>query len=500
MLSPAIRLTLPLWTAAALGQASVAASQEPSGYDPLGTALSESAEALAAGEGERALEAALRAESHAPRDPATLLALARALNLVGRHADVLEALAQVDAERIGSRLWVERGRAARALGEDELARKSFLAALDRYPAGGPARAALIELYFERGDLEQMGHHLERLRGQAPDLPWGVAMEGRWLAGQGRRSEARELLESALVADDELGTVRFALVELLLADRPERAFEVARAWLDGAPTVGATLLAGRAALAAGDGLAALEVGLRALRHEPSSGAALELATASLDLLGSPVERLLERRLATDPGDRRLRATLARRALDGGDPARALALVDADPALELAAAPREASVAGGERPLPDVGLELLAVEALRRGGRSEEARSRLDRVVSTRGATPESDYQLGWLELEAGRLDAAAQAFDGAASSSELRGRARYNQGAVLERAARFAESARAYEQALAADPSLTQAWVQLGNHYQFRLGERALAAEAYRRFLELEGEDVQVRAWLEEVSR
>ena len=146
MLPPAIRLTLLLWTAPAFGQASVAVVQEPAGYDPLGAALAESAEALTAGEGERALEAALRAEAHAPRDPATLLALARALNLVGRHADVLDALAQVDAERIGSRLWVERGRAARDGGGSVDDERGAAAQREEQRVLGPLVAAWLPIF------------------------------------------------------------------------------------------------------------------------------------------------------------------------------------------------------------------------------------------------------------------------------------------------------------------------------------------------------------------
>ena len=62
-----------------------------------------------------------------------------------------------------------------------------------------------------------------------------------------------------------------------------------------------------------------------------------------------------------------------------------------------------------------------------------------------------------------------------------------------------DAAAAYEATVEADPTMGQAWVQLGNAYHFRLGDRARAADAYRRFLELEGEDAQVRAWLEEVE-
>ena len=56
---------------------------------------------------------------------------------------------------------------------------------------------------------------------------------------------------------------------------------------------------------------------------------------------------------------------------------------------------------------------------------------------------------------------------------------------------------ALEQAVAARPEFIEAWLRLGNECRLRLGDADRARRAYRRYLELGGDDPRIRRWVEE---
>ncbi|MEO0651886.1 MAG: tetratricopeptide repeat protein, partial [Planctomycetota bacterium] len=279
-----------------VGAAAAPAQEPPLGFDPLGRALAEAGAALEIDDAQAALAAAERAIELAPRSAEARLVWLRALNGAGRFEVALEHFGAEPAEPFGPAVTLELGQAARGLGRFDEAERAFEQVLTDYPASGPARAALVDLRLSRGDDAGAWEALGPLRIQAPDLAWGVAAEARLLARGGDLDTARALLADQLELDDDVGSVRFALIELSLAGAPARALALASEWFDAPPTEDARLLAGRAALAAGDDLAALEVALTGLRKRPGSTAALELANAALGKQGRVAERLLERRLA------------------------------------------------------------------------------------------------------------------------------------------------------------------------------------------------------------
>ncbi|MHC4894781.1 MAG: tetratricopeptide repeat protein [Planctomycetota bacterium] len=473
MLRSAIR-----WVAAMSLVASAAAQ---TGFDPLEVALSRASSALAEGRWSAALEAAEEALSYSPSEARAVLIAARAEFGSGAHRAALARVNAVPPARRGYGLWFEQARAARAVGDLSQAETGLDAALALYPASGPARSLRIDILFELGHLEAARSALGELRTQAPELPWGIAMEGRLLEAEGLVPEARALLADNLSLDDADGSIRRTLVGSLLDDDPARAFELVRPWIDAAPSVDATLLTGEAALRAGESLIALELGLRVLRRAPDSSTALGL---TLDALGEEGElglRLLERRLVARPDEVGTRLALVRADMDQGRLEAALTRIDAAPNT-------------------DRQLELVAVEALRRIGRSEDAMVRVERLFDAGGASGRAHYERGWLRTGTGALEGAAEDFEQAALDPELAALANYNRGVVLERLERFAESARAYERALETDASLANAWLQLGRHYHVRLGERERALHAYQRFLALAGEDPRVQGWIRELER
>jgi tetratricopeptide (TPR) repeat protein len=465
-----------------------AAAQGDADFDPLGAALRQSAEALARGQGERALAAAEVAAREAPDDPAVALARAAAANALGRAEQARAWLAPLDPALHTAAVRLEWARALRGCGESQAAEAELVAVLRHYPRSGPARAEWIELLLAAERRGEARDQLALLRAQAPQMPWALAAEARLRAAEGELEPALAELEAALPRDDERHSVRAALVELELSrGGAARAASWAAPWFEQAPDPALWVLGGRAAAAAGDGLGALELALRALRAPHTAPAATELC---LELLGAADElsgELLRARLQGRPADAALRGLLVRAALDRGDFALALD--------QLAAAPAETTE-----------LNCLRVEALRRSGRAaaaEEALAALLVVDATSGVEsgpPRAFYERGLLRFEQSAAELAAADFERAAADPALAPLARFNQGVVLERAGRAGPAAQAYERAVAADPTLVQAWLQLGQLYHLRLGERDRAADAYRRVLELAGEDAQVRAWLAEVER
>ncbi|QDU68569.1 tetratricopeptide repeat protein [Engelhardtia mirabilis] len=468
---------------AAGGWGASAAQTEPSvvGYDPLASALESSALERAAGHLDTALAAADRALSVAPRDPAAWLVRAELLVDLGRHGEAIEALDELIAARGESaRALTARARAKVGAGDRSGAEQDARGALALYPASGPARAELIELLRSSGRPEEARAQLTRLRLQAPDLAWAVASDARLRAAQGHVDAALAELEAALAGDDAIGSVRRATIEIALdAGRAGRAVNAADPWLvapSSAPDVDALVLAARAARASGRELQALRASLAALDRDGASAAALD---ATVELLGESdrlVETLLRSRLERDD-DNLARAWLGRRALDDGRVGEALELLGEQGATAE--------------------LQLLRAEALRRGGRESEAIAVLEPLCAA-GGPARAFYERALARFALGQLELAAADFERAASG-ELSGLAQFNRGAVLDRLGRYTEAVAAYEAAVAAQPDMAQAWMQLGNDYHFRLGDRARAAAAYRRFLAVAGEDAQVRAWLQEVE-
>lgn len=90
-----------------------------------------------------------------------------------------------------------RGLVLERLGRSALALDDYRRALERDPGLFPARLRLTEILLDKAEVREALEHLDRLGQQAPDRPEVPARLGQARLLQGRREEARPLLESAV---------------------------------------------------------------------------------------------------------------------------------------------------------------------------------------------------------------------------------------------------------------------------------------------------------------
>jgi tetratricopeptide (TPR) repeat protein len=155
-------------------------------------------------------------------------------------------------------------------------------------------------------------------------------------------------------------------------------------------------------------------------------------------------------------------------------------------ELARVPQELRSAAS--------LRLLEARVLRRTDQIDQAYSMLVELCREE-AEPRAFYELGLLEYGRGELEAACAAFQRGAEG-RWAADAHFNRAVCLERLGRYRQAAEAHEAAVRERAELREAWLQLGNLRRFRLGEADLAREAYARYLQLGGDDPEVRRWME----
>lgn len=103
----------------------------------------------------------------------------------------------------------------------------------------------------------------------------------------------------------------------------------------------------------------------------------------------------------------------------------------------------------------------------------------------------EYQIGQRELDAGRTDAALEAYRAALASDPGLGEAWHGIGAALARAGRLAESVDAYERATQVLPGSALTWYNLGSVYG-RLGDDVRARDAFEHALRLDPGHLEAR--------
>src|SRR5690348_15648751 len=125
-------------------------------------------------------------------------------------------------------------------------------------------------------------------------------------------------------------------------------------------------------------------------------------------------------------------------------------------------------------------LQRAAALRRAGRVEEAIAAYQELLVLAPDLPDSWYNLGWLQRQAGRYEAALESYAealkrGVAGAEEVH----LNRAAILsDYLARYGDAEAELESALGMKPDYVPALLNLGNLREDK-GDRAAARDAYR---------------------
>ena len=467
-----------LSTLALLLTLTAASGSDELALDPLAARLAAAREAVLQRELGRAHDLLQAALEEAPGEPAVRLWLARVHNELGHGADAAAVLGPALAANDGSAwLWAELGRARRLAGDGAGAELALRSALERGPALGAARLELVELLVEAGRAAEAEPLLEPLLASAGDALPVVLGHAALLDALGRPDEA----EARLVAALEQPAARLAL-----ARRAARAGRHDEAWTTVEPLVESTRDPGTLAFlaeiaqAAGRDVDALALLGAALTVDPTHSPSLAALNELLEHRGSELRRgLTERWVAARPDDAAAWCELLETELDAGRTDELFRALEELPQDVRRAAP----------------VRRLEGEALRRAGRSDEARAVLVDLCAD-PAERRAWYELGLLEYAAGDAEAAARAFERGADGAWAPD-AHFNRGICLDRLGRYAEAARAYASAIERRPDFAEAWYQLAVDQRARLGDPEGARASFQRYLELGGDDPEARRFVEE---
>jgi tetratricopeptide (TPR) repeat protein len=449
--------------------------------DAAAEALAAARSALGAGELGEALELLRTALAEAPEEPEIRRLLARTLNDLGRGAKALEVLEPALAQLPRS-VWLltEKGRAQILIGEMEAAEVSWRQALTIRPRSGEVRLRLADLLLGQSRVEEAAVVIGPLVEQAGDLVGVVVIRSRLLQAQGRGEEASALLERKIETGFDETALRIALASLLIEqERLDDAWWAVEPLVDTTRDPRTLLFLGRVALRSDRVLDAVAVLAVAMLADPTD-------REILDEIGEIFEHrhdlhilLAARRVAADDTDARAWKELLSAHVEAGRIARYFE--------ERKRVPEEVL----RLPL----LRLVEGEALRRAGRSAEARVILGELTQGGGGA-RAWYELALLEYAEGNPEAAEQAFDRGAQGPWA-AQARFNRGVCLDRLGRYQEAVGEYERAVAIQPDFTEAWLQAGLDWRHRLGNAAKARRAFARYLECGGDDPEVRRWMED---
>lgn len=453
---------------------------EPPGFDPAARLLSAGRDALISGQLGSATTLLREALELAPGETEIRLLLVRTLNDRGKSEEALAFIAPPDPLPPSAWLEVERGRAMMALGRHEAAQGAFQLALASYPACGNARLELGRLQLAGGRLEEARETLQPLLTAAPDEPAVLVAQARLLEAAGATEEAMAFLEAALAREVGTQPLRLALARLLVdAERAEEAWIAVEPLLDEALDVETTLQVARVALLADRQIDALALLGAALVVDPSHP---EVVHDMLEIVEDShvlVSRLAQRRIDANLEDAYGWGELLEEYLAMGRCEEVLeALKGAPPSV-----------------MQDLEVRRHEATALRRLGRTEEARARLEALSQGEEVEVEVWYELGLLHYTDGRYEDAAKSFSRAAVSDHTPD-AHYNRALCLRRLERHADAAAAFEAAVEARPTFLEAWMELGRECRFRLGDAERARRAFARYLKLGGDDAEVRRWME----
>ncbi len=475
-------LLLPLFISATQDSPSKPSSAATlAGFDPAATLLAAGREALANGDLGSATQRLREALELAPGEAEIRLLLARTLNDRGLGAQSLALLEPQEVPPPSAWLAVERGRALQAGGSLEGARQSFHVALASYPACGAARLELGLDHLASGELEAAHAMLEPLLAAAPSEPAVIIASARLFEAEGHEAQAIALLTNTVERDAGALPLRLALARLLLAaQRAEEAWITVEPLLDAQLDTQTLLYIARVAERADHTLEALAVLGTALTVDPTHPEVLHDLLELMEDASLLIERIAKRRIEGNPADVYGWEELLQEYLVLGRCEEVLTALRSAPEAVLA----------------DREVRLHEASALRRLGRVDEAHARL--LELAQGGEAEVLYELGLLEYAMGQFAAAQAAFTSSATG-DFAADAHYNRGLCARKLEQHAAAAQAFEAALAARPDFIEAWLELGRECRYRLGDAPRARRAFKRYLELGGDDAEIRRWLEEVQ-
>ncbi len=471
---------VPVAPAGAEAAGESGALPEPAGFDRAAELLAAGRSALVAGDLGSATASLRAALEQAPGESVIRTLLARTLNDRQKFEEALRVLDVGPAPAPSAWLHTERGRACMRLERTQEAEQAFRVALASYPGCGGARLELARLLLDGERLEECAVEVARLEADAVDEPAVVLLCARLLEAQGAVDGAIMHLEAALereVGDEHL---RLALGRLLIeSGRARDAWRAVEPVLDGPLDSRSLLQVARVAQLAERPIDALSILGSILVHDPTHAEALHDMLELVEDHHELVALLAERRVLSTPDDPYGWGELLEEHIRAGQFEEVLAALATAPAPVLA----------------DPEVRLHEATALRRLGRLEEARPRLEALCAEHGA-PEDWYQLGMLEYAARRF-AEAEAALARAARDEYIADAQYVRALCLEQLGKNESAAGALDAAVASRPDFIEAWLRLGNECRLRLGDADRARRAYRRYLALGGDDPQIRRWVEE---
>ncbi len=200
-------------------------------------AIAEEAALVAESRGAAAGVESIEAAELDLRDPANAAALDRLLSLLaslGQH-ERAEGIARraAEAHPDEAAFHALRGRALRAAGQPDGARRGFERALELDPESPQALAGLAELTAEAGDRETALALYDRLAAAAPDDPAPARAAALLLLDAGETADAERRLQRLLQRHPREGAAALALAELAAArGEHEQALALAKraAWL------------------------------------------------------------------------------------------------------------------------------------------------------------------------------------------------------------------------------------------------------------------------------
>ena len=175
---------------------------------------------------DRALERAAHARDRA----GALFVKGRALLRSGKGKDAFEMLAE--AVRLGldqPDVFAELGRAYLVSGRLEEAEKVFERILERDPSHPEALGGMLQLAFRHNDPGLARRWLDRLKRHHPDATETMILEASYLQWQGKKRQARRVLENAWLKRPERRLL-LALYEVMKAQGDKERLEFLQGWL------------------------------------------------------------------------------------------------------------------------------------------------------------------------------------------------------------------------------------------------------------------------------
>lgn len=424
--------------------------------------------------------------------------LGSAAEHLGELEEAVDAYGQARALRPDDPATVVRlGRVHLELGRYEEARGHYRRALGLPGAAAAANFGLGRVAFETDDPTTALRHFQaalREQPRADSLHYHIALAHRALGDEPAMRAAMELRGEAPVA---------------FAD------PIAAEIKESATGIGAQLLLGRVALAANAFETAEERFREAVRDYPESAAARRSLAAALEGMGRRAEAAMwyQEALNLSPNDVGLlfrtallynsegryqaAAERLRRAV-GIEPSFGPAWVELSRSLGEAGDHLEAAEAltrALELAPGDRNMRFHRASNYRLGGRRELALREFESLLAEFGLDRQVVLLLGRIEQELGRPASAARRFEQlveAGADPAVLSQAHFELANIRTEQERYEEAIPHYQRAIAANPTLKEAYFNLGTALG-RLGMFTEAALAARRALELDPGDSRARA-------